>query len=206
MKKMIIISCIALTASLTSSYVSAEMYKWKDSNGEIHYTQTPPPAGTDSTNIEDDIKLSTGKLGNVAPTKTSDKTTQDSSTDDAAAEKKSEEQHRDFCTQQNDALKKLSTNSLVKWKDDQGERFLTAAEKSAKIKELQKNLGEMCRPEMFSDSVEKHTTDTDSTATDDGIKTGNSSNNDSEAASDNNTDNSSASTASSPAAKLPSTN
>lgn len=150
MKKAILMPVAVLITAFFAQNVSAEMYKWTDKDGKTQYTQTPPPADVKSQDIEDDIRLSTGKLGNtipVAPDKGKAKDPMEQAQEDGA---KSEQKHRDFCAQQADALKQMTANSLIKWKDQQGERYLTADEKSTKMKELQKNIDAMCRPEMFS--------------------------------------------------------
>jgi len=37
-------SMIALALLLMAPLVSAQVYKWKDANGVVHYSQTPPPS------------------------------------------------------------------------------------------------------------------------------------------------------------------
>jgi hypothetical protein len=39
-------SMIALTLLLIAPLVSAQVYKWKDASGTVHYSQTPPVEGT----------------------------------------------------------------------------------------------------------------------------------------------------------------
>ncbi len=160
MKNANIIPLIILIGAFTALPANAEMYKWKDKNGEVHYTQTPPPAGVESKDIEDDIKLSTGKLGDGNKAKPPSKT-KDNLADAEDAGKKSEDKHRDFCTQQENTLKQMTASSLIKWKDDKGERYLTAEEKATKIKELKQNLESMCRPEMFADGKNRNTSNTE---------------------------------------------
>lgn len=160
MKKAIYVPILLMGVLFASGNSHADMYKWTDKTGETHYTATPPPADAEGKNIEDDIRLSTGKLGNApaavpAPV--------DEMEQAREAGKKSEDQHRDFCKQQSSALKQMTANSLIKWKDTEGERFLTAEEKFKKIKELEKNLASMCKPEMFSDTPERQTSQTETT-------------------------------------------
>ncbi|QTR49627.1 DUF4124 domain-containing protein [Candidatus Thiothrix anitrata] len=154
-----------------ASSASAEMYKWTDSNGKTHYSATPPPADVNAKNIEAEIKLSTGKPKAVEvpdvsatteqapPETTPDKPLK--SEDTAAA---SEKQHRSYCDQQKEAFQKLTINSLVKFSDDKGERFLTAAEKQEKMALISKNLDTMCRPEMFGSASGKVPTSASSSA------------------------------------------
>ena len=45
-------AALFVTTLLLQSTVFAEIYKWADDSGEIHYTQTPPPTGIASQVIE----------------------------------------------------------------------------------------------------------------------------------------------------------
>lgn len=156
MKKTTLIPVALLTAVFLSQTVCAEMYKWTDKNGETHYTQTPPPADAKGKDIEADIRLSTGKLGNTIPKTAANDNKQDELDKAREEGEKSEQKHRDFCAQQAEALKQMTANSLIKWKDDKGgERFLTAEEKNGKMQEMQKNIDSMCKPEMFSQKEAK---------------------------------------------------
>lgn len=154
---------LPVTALLTvclAQNVAAEMYKWTDKDGKTHYTQTPPPANADGKNIADEIRLSTGKLGNTIPTAPTAPPSDEMEQARQAGEK-SEQKHRDFCAQQEAALKQMTANSLIQWKDQGGEaRYLTAEEKAQKMDELQKNIDSMCKPEMFRAKAAKPTSQT----------------------------------------------
>jgi hypothetical protein len=175
MKKAIFMPVVLLTAIFMTTHAVADMYKWTDKNGEVHYTQTPPPPDANGKNIEDDIRLSTGKLGNVIPKENSTSEPKDTLEQARQDGEKSDQKHREFCAQQAEALKKMTANALIKWKDAQGERFLTAEEKTTKMKEIQENIDSMCKPEMFSKSSNKSTSQTekavDARLTDDTDKT-----------------------------------
>jgi hypothetical protein len=43
---------LILTTLLLQSPVFADIYKWTDDSGEVHYTQTPPPGGIAAQNIQ----------------------------------------------------------------------------------------------------------------------------------------------------------
>lgn len=150
-----------LLASLVgwASSASAEMYKWTDSNGKTHYSATPPPADVKAKNIEAEINLSSGKskvsdspkTDTTPDTKTETPTNKTVKPEEAA--QASEKQHRSYCDQQKQALQQISTNSLVKYIDEKGERFLNAAEKQEKIASISKNIETMCGSEMFSSAT-----------------------------------------------------
>lgn len=44
MKKWLVMACCAMAAAPLTS--AAEIYKWKDASGKIHYSDTPPPGKT----------------------------------------------------------------------------------------------------------------------------------------------------------------
>lgn len=150
MKKAIFMPVVLLSATFIAHTASAEMYKWTDKSGETHYTQTPPPADAQGKDIEDEIRLSTGKLGNTIPEQANKGKPEDEMDKAREEGEKSDQKHRDFCAQQADALKQMTANALIKWKDAEGERFLTAEEKASKMQEMEKNINSMCKPEMFS--------------------------------------------------------
>ncbi|WP_038141650.1 DUF4124 domain-containing protein [Thiothrix lacustris] len=161
MHKAILTPAVVLVILFIAPNVSAEMYKWTDARGETHYTQTPPPPDAKGKNIEDDIRLSTGKLGNTLPEQASKATGKDDMEQARKAGEKSDQKHRDFCAQQEAALKQMTANALIKWKDDKGERFLTAEDKITKMKEMQSNIDSMCKPEMFSSKDKTPTSQTE---------------------------------------------
>ena len=140
---------IALSGFLIMSTTHAEMYKWTDKKGEIHYTQTPPPSDIKGKNMDDDVKLSTGKLGNVIATPSTPSTKKETPEE---AGKRSTEQHKAFCDDQKRIINDLTTKSLIKWKDNPNDKegyFLTAEQKAQKKQEVQKNIDQMCSPAMF---------------------------------------------------------
>ncbi len=63
-------SIMALTLLLMTPLVSAQIYKWKDASGTVHYSQTPPPnSGTRFQQIKPDTAAPpTPSAGSAAPT------------------------------------------------------------------------------------------------------------------------------------------
>lgn len=60
MKKAITrISCVMICLLFSAtSLVDAKIYKWKDSNGVIHYSQDPPPRGVKTLSTMESIQSS----------------------------------------------------------------------------------------------------------------------------------------------------
>jgi hypothetical protein len=54
------ILCAALIAAATASTVPAEMYKWRDDEGQVHYSESPPP-GRPSETIKPPPPVDSGK-------------------------------------------------------------------------------------------------------------------------------------------------
>lgn len=43
---------LPLLLIVVAATASAQAYKWKDANGTVHYSDTPPPVGTDYKNVK----------------------------------------------------------------------------------------------------------------------------------------------------------
>lgn len=128
----------------------AEIYKWKDANGKMQYTQTPPPPSVKSDNIEDDIKMAAGKASKSAnQTKTASEEEDEDIANARIKGKENEKQHVAFCEQQKSALKQLLANPVIRWKDENGERVLTAKERREKITTFENTVETMCNEDML---------------------------------------------------------
>ncbi len=137
----------------------AEIYKWTDANGSVHYTQTPPPDPSQAKDIGQEISLSTGKAqkgsNNATPTAKQDKEKDDieKARDDGT---KNAEKHQTFCDQQNAALKQLLANPVIRWKSaTEEEKILSAKERTDKIAEFEKNIKELCNKEVLPEKTSK---------------------------------------------------
>lgn len=163
MKKTVIQLC-ALSALLSCmiTSVEAEIYKWTDASGAVHYTQTPPPDLSKAKEIAQDIGLSSGKAKHAEKTNTSGKAEDDQDPDkkelDQAKDEgsKNEDKHRQFCEQQKASLKQLLANPVIRWRStDNAEKILTAKERADKIAEMEKSLKDLCNPQVLPDKVNK---------------------------------------------------
>lgn len=161
MKKTVIQLCalsVLLSGMITS--VEAEIYKWTDASGAVHYTQTPPPDASKAKEIAQDISLSSGKAKQAEKANTSAKSEEDKdkSKDELDQAKdegsKNEDKHRQFCEQQKSSLKQLLANPVIRWRSTANEeKILTAKERADKIAEMEKNLKDLCNPQVLPDKV-----------------------------------------------------
>lgn len=164
MMKTTVIKLCALSALLSCmiANVQAEIYKWTDASGAVHYTQTPPPDLSKAKDIAEDISLSTGKAKHTEKTGTATKSAEDKDKPKDELEQakdegtKNEDKHRQFCEQQKNSLKQLLSNPVIRWRSTENEeKILTAKERADKIAEMEKNVKDLCNPQVLPDKVNK---------------------------------------------------
>ncbi|TXH68740.1 MAG: DUF4124 domain-containing protein [Thiothrix sp.] len=163
--KTTVIRLCALSALLSCMIgnVQAEIYKWVDASGAVHYTQTPPPDLSKAKDIAQDISLSAGKASHALKTDTqtkSDEADKDKPKDELEKAKdegtKNAEKHRQFCEQQKSSLKQLLANPVIRWRStDNEEKILSAKERADKIAEVEKNVKDLCNSDVLPDNVVK---------------------------------------------------
>lgn len=157
------IKLCALSALLACTIANAEIYKWTDAAGSVHYTQTPPPELSKAKDIAQDISLSAGKAQHKsrAAETTKDETLDKDKPKDELEQAKQEgdknaDQHRKFCEQQKESLKQLLANPVIRWRStDNEEKILSAKERSEKITEMEKNVKDLCNPSVLPEKVNK---------------------------------------------------
>lgn len=161
--KTTVIRLCALSALLSCmiANVQAEIYKWTDASGAVHYTQTPPPDLSKAKDIAQDISLSTGKATHATKTDVSTKSDEQDKPKDEIEQAKDEgaknaDKHRQFCEQQKSSLKQLLSNPVIRWRStDNEEKILSAKERADKIAEVEKNVKELCNSEVLPEKVSK---------------------------------------------------
>ena len=163
-KKPLTLCAFSLVLACAMANVQAGVYKWTDDSGAVHYTQTPPPDSSKAKNMDQEISLATGKPQHSSAVKGTDTANatedKDKPTDEMAAAKqegaKNEDKHRQFCDQQKTALKQLVSNPVIRWKTAENEeKILTAQERTDKIAEFEKNVKDLCNPQVMPDKTNK---------------------------------------------------
>lgn len=145
----------ALLLTCTLQTASAEIYKWTDADGNVHYTQTPPQGENNVTkdvkDIAKDIEMAVGAiLGSQDKAGEAENLPADTLAAARQAGAKNTIKHQAFCTQQESALKQLLANPVIRWNSDGDERVLTATERQTKIDEFSNNLKEMCNEDVLT--------------------------------------------------------
>jgi hypothetical protein len=138
---------IALLASILLPLLcNAEVYKWTDENGTIHYSDMKP---NEAPSEKLNIKTNNPSQERASPQKSAQALDQQKSKDlEAQAERlKSETQRREQnsqCENARDNLKTLEENSRIKINENGEIRFLTPEEIEQKKQSYIKLISEQC--------------------------------------------------------------
>jgi hypothetical protein len=128
----------------------AEVYKWTDDQGQVHYTQSPPAGGGTADVIKPPPKVDTeGALKKLEDQKKQAETQRESQLK-AAEEKKKTEQaaagREKQCEEARSRLAGLTNAPRIYKFDPQGNRqWMDDAERQSAIAETQKNITEFCQ-------------------------------------------------------------
>ena len=148
MWKQAIIATMAFALVCITANVNAQAYKWKDPNGNIIYSQTPPPLGT-PYELVDDTSIAATTLG-VANTESLQKKLDASQKE--REERKAQEQlvaeseqiKKENCAQAKTNLTALTSRGQVTIKEGDLYRKLTEEERQERIKEANSSIEEFC--------------------------------------------------------------
>ena len=139
---------IAVLALFLAPLASAQLYKWVDKDGKVHYSDQPPPAQA-SKQIKVDTGVSSTAPSAVARDKELEKGRQEAA--DAAKKKDEAErvakQRAEECDKARSYLKGLEGGGRFVTFDEKGNRtFLEADQIAAEKAKAQKNVEEACKP------------------------------------------------------------
>lgn len=151
-KTITLISLLALSISTLSFSISshAEIYKWTDAKGQVHYSARPPVQKQENTQeIEEKILMSVGKF-DPSSVKNKNKTNEGTPEDEVSAENKETKskptkQLVDYCKAQRKSLKLLKNNQNIMWEQFGKKTSLTAAQRKAKMKKIKSEITEECK-------------------------------------------------------------
>ncbi|WP_228703636.1 DUF4124 domain-containing protein [Kangiella sediminilitoris] len=139
---------LALTVSF-SAVADKPIYKWKDSQGNIKYTQSKPPRGTQYETIyqrtSKPSQSQTGQEagGNEGDSSLDDVIAQQNKQRDMVAEKNVEIARKN-CTIAKNNLEALQSQNLVQVEENGQRRTLSDSERAEKLKEAQANVEKFC--------------------------------------------------------------
>lgn len=146
------IARLCLMLALFPTLVTAQVYKWRDAEGNMVYSQTAPPAETPSETItpapapSEASDAARKQLDALQKRLDDQRKRRNEAAKKAKQEEKKQAALRENCARARASLAELEykTNPLVS--DGQGGfRRMTVEEHDAKVRELRQNLGKYCR-------------------------------------------------------------
>ena len=148
MWKQSIMTASVITLICCAASVSAEAYKWKDANGNIIYSQTPPPLGT-PYELVDDTSIAATSFGVASNGDLQEKLDESRNARD---EKKREEQlvaeskqiKEENCVQAKTNLTALTSRGQVTIKEGDLYRKLSEEERQERIQQANSSIEEFC--------------------------------------------------------------
>lgn len=148
-KKALLISTLtALTISF-SAVADKPIYKWKDSQGNIKYTQSKPPRGTDYEAIYQNTSKKPPEDNANSDTESSITAEQDDILAQQQAEKQrvqlaNEEIRRKNCEIAKNNMQSLETNQRIMIMEDGKEKMISGEDRIARLNTAKGNVAKYC--------------------------------------------------------------
>ena len=145
---------LALTAfMLCATPVAAEMYRWVDAQGKVHYADQPPadkPKASKSLNIPNQPAPPAAEANKTWQEKELEYKKRQSATADAEAKKKKEADDAktkiENCDKAKKALKTMEDGGRISTYDDKGNRsFMDDAQRTKATDDAKKAVSEWCK-------------------------------------------------------------
>jgi hypothetical protein len=131
---------LCATLVCTALPASADVYKWVDGDGSIHYSDRKPQ------NTESRLIKTTKASPSPNANETGSLSQQIDALDEKEEIKKLQTQQEDYCKSLKSNIETLTNNARVRIKGDDGElRYLTAEEIVKKRKSSQQSFSDKCK-------------------------------------------------------------
>ena len=142
--KRVIITTLAISFSVLSILAEAQVYKWTDIKGQIHYSATPPKPNEKILGLKKDLTFSS-KATTTNPNNVDTKADEQKETKDELHElKKTSKQKLAFCKRERTNLALLKENKKVTWIENGKETPLSGEMLKNKIQIVEKNIQTNC--------------------------------------------------------------
>ena len=137
---------LAVSLLGVSAVVSAgQIYKWKDAQGRVHYSDVPPPAGVAKPDV---VKTGNAPVSSIATPKAAavaSKTQASGAEAESASAPAASEKDPKLCQQVRARKAFLQSNQLTKTVNDKGSvEFLTAEKRKAELVDVEKQIERFC--------------------------------------------------------------
>jgi hypothetical protein len=151
-RKLMFPFALACGLALCAASAQADVYKWVDSNNEVQYTQTPPPAGVEFTRIgsaaapaHDPAEADTSLQERLEASE-EQKQQKAKATSDAEQQAEIARISRQNCVNARKNLEQLGRSGQIRYKTGEGEELrLSEEERQQRIEEAQGQVKEFCK-------------------------------------------------------------
>lgn len=138
-----LVSVALLSLGLSSLSLATTLYKWKDAQGGIHYSQTPPQGASQALKLQTQPAKSTAQ-----PVKTDSTTSNVAVTTQQTAQSSNQTTRlsANDCAKLQQTLATLQTGQRVFESDANGQRaYLTDEQRSERIQRYQQDINGACQ-------------------------------------------------------------
>lgn len=139
----------ALVGIMSTSTCLATTYKWKDANGEIHYTQSPPPDGVTGEKIKAPPKVDTESAVKELKDKETgfNKRVEDKAKADSEASKAADKaaEKAKYCESLRTELSGVQSAQRIYTGEGENRRRMGEDERQARIKSINEKLAKDCK-------------------------------------------------------------
>jgi hypothetical protein len=148
-----ILISLCLSSALLITPASAEIYKWTDANGEVQYSQIPPPNGIKSEEIQsappptDNPDTTSDTLQEQVDAMNEDIAEQEIEEKKDALAKQIDDAYESNCTTATNNLAKLQEGGRKRYLTPDGKvTRLTEEQRQQRINEAKNQIDEFCKP------------------------------------------------------------
>jgi hypothetical protein len=140
---------VAATTTFVPSTAKAEIYKWTDAQGQVHYSATPPTKKVKTREIGTEIKMAAGKFDpSTVKQKSETEDSDTENTEDSSQTKgknKPTKERIAYCKTQRKNLALLKNNKNIRWKSFGKETELSDAQRKSKINSIKALIMDECK-------------------------------------------------------------
>ncbi len=146
---------LLILLALASTNAFAEINKWVDDQGQVHYSDQPPPSDAQSKTLRTTDENPDSTSGGTAENKTfvereaelkKEKAEKQSAADKSAQKQAAEDTLKANCLSAQENLRSLQSGARIMQIDDKGERsYLNDTQLQQRIENAQQNVSKYCK-------------------------------------------------------------
>ncbi len=146
---LMLLSMATVSTTVISTTAHAEIYKWTDAKGQVHYSATPPRKKVKTKEIGTEIKMAAGKFDPASVKLKSDSDeSEDQENDDSTqtdGKNKPTKERVAYCKTQRKNLALLNNNKNIRWKSFGKETELNDTQRKMKMNQIKSQIASECK-------------------------------------------------------------